>query len=154
MGAGVAAVRDASRWTALAQEHPGVRLVGEVPDVRPHMNSASVFVVPLRIGGGTRLKIYEAMAMAIPVVTTAVGAEGLPVEPGTHALFADDPADFAAAVVRLLRAPDDARAMARRAAALVRTRFGWDGVAAQFGTICEHTVQRTRALPATAGAAS
>jgi sugar transferase (PEP-CTERM/EpsH1 system associated) len=142
------------RLKTLAREQPGVRLVGEVPDVRPYMNSASIFVVPLRIGGGTRLKIYEAMAMAIPVVTTAVGAEGLPVAPGTHALFADDPAEFAAAVVRLLRAPDEAHAMAQRAATLVRSRFGWDGVAAQFGTICEQTIQSTRALPATAGVLS
>src|ERR687884_214619 len=71
-------------------------------DVRPYMERAAAYVVPLRIGGGTRLKIYEAMAMEKAVVSTSVGAEGLPVRDGVELLLADTPQDFAAAVVRVL----------------------------------------------------
>ena len=67
------------------------------------MNDAAVYVVPLRIGGGTRLKIFEAMAMGKAVVSTTVGAEGLPVVSGEHLLIADEPVSFAKAIVRLLR---------------------------------------------------
>src|SRR5207247_2851983 len=83
----------------------GVRITGTVDDVRPYVAEASVCVVPLRVGGGTRLKIFEALAMGKAVVSTTVGAEGLPLVPGTHFLQADDPAEFAAAVVAALRDP-------------------------------------------------
>src|SRR5262249_5570765 len=83
----------------------GVHVTGLVDDVRPHMAEAAVYVVPLRIGGGTRLKIFEALSMAKAVVSTAVGAEGLPLTPGRHFLQADDPAAFAEAVTSLLRNP-------------------------------------------------
>src|SRR5262249_29504839 len=82
---------------------PGLTVLGGVPDVRPHLADASVVVVPLLVGGGTRLKIYEAMAMGRAVVSTTIGAEGLPVVPGEHYLCADTPAAFAAAVNQLLR---------------------------------------------------
>src|SRR5206468_215570 len=62
----------------LAQRHTGVAVTGSVPDVRPYMERAAAFVIPLRIGGGTRLKVYEAMGMEIPIVSTTIGAEGLP----------------------------------------------------------------------------
>src|SRR6516162_6324246 len=74
---------------ALAARNPAIEVTGTVPDVRPYLERAAVSVVPLRIGGGTRLKIYEAMAMGIPVVSTAIGAEGLPVRHGEHLLIAD-----------------------------------------------------------------
>ncbi len=86
----------------LASEQ-GVQVSGRVDDVRPYMREAAVYVVPLRIGGGTRLKIFEAMAMGKAVVSTTVGAEGLPVVGGEHLLLADEPRGFARAVVRLLR---------------------------------------------------
>jgi glycosyltransferase involved in cell wall biosynthesis len=75
---------------------------GLVDDVRPYVHEADVYAVPLRTGGGTRLKVYEAMALGCPVVSTTVGVEGLPVVPGEHYLRADDPGEFAAAVLRLL----------------------------------------------------
>src|SRR4051795_12763497 len=82
-----------------------VEVTGRVDDVRPHVARGAVYVVPLRIGGGTRLKIFEAMAMGKAVVSTTVGAEGLPVKHGEHVMLADEPAAFADAVVALLRDP-------------------------------------------------
>ncbi len=79
----------------LAEER-GVTVTGRVDDVRPYMRDAAVYIVPLRIGGGTRLKIFEAMAMGKAVVSTTVGAEGLPVTDGEHVLLADEPRDVRA----------------------------------------------------------
>jgi sugar transferase (PEP-CTERM/EpsH1 system associated) len=76
-------------------EGQGIKVTGFVPDVRPYLYAASVFVVPLLVGGGTRLKILEAMSAGIPVVSTSVGCEGLQVQPGRHLLVADTPEDFA-----------------------------------------------------------
>ena len=75
---------------ALGLQH-GVTVTGRVDDVRPYVRDAAVYIVPLRIGGGTRLKIFEAMAMAKAVVSTSVGAEGLPVTDGEHVWLADEP---------------------------------------------------------------
>ena len=86
----------------LAQES-GVEVTGRVDDVRPHIARGAVYVVPLRIGGGTRLKIFEAMAMGRAVVSTTIGAEGLPVRDGHDIVLVDDPQRFAGAVVRLIR---------------------------------------------------
>jgi len=125
---------------ALARRHPSITVSGTVPDVRPYLERARVFVVPLRVGGGTRLKIFEAMAMEKAIVTTSVGAEGLPVHDGEHLLIADSPAAFAAAITRLLRDPELAAALGSRAAALVRSRFGWAPAAEQFADICTRAV--------------
>jgi sugar transferase (PEP-CTERM/EpsH1 system associated) len=113
----------------LAQQ-PGVVVTGQVDDVRPYMAEAAVYIVPLRIGGGTRLKIFEAMSMGNAVVSTTVGAEGLPVTNGAHLLLADEPASFAAAVVRLLRNIDERRRLGAAARALVTARYDWAVVAA------------------------
>lgn len=112
---------------------PGaVEVTGRVDDVRPAMGAASVVIVPLRIGGGTRLKIFEAMAAGKAVVSTTVGAEGLPCEPGRHLLLADGPEAFAASVVALLRDPDRRRAIERQARQLVTDRYDWAAVAGAF----------------------
>lgn len=117
-------------------EIPGIEVTGTVPDVREYLAKSAALVVPLRIGGGTRLKIYEAMAMGIPVVSTTVGAEGLPLEPNEHFLKADDPESFAEACAKVIKDPAAAAAMGTRGADYVRARFGWDGVAAQFAEVC------------------
>lgn len=83
------------------QDIPSVNLTGTVADVRPYLGAAQVYVVPLRVGGGSRLKILEALAMGMPVVSTSVGAEGLRAIPDQHLLYADTPRDFAAAIGRL-----------------------------------------------------
>jgi glycosyltransferase involved in cell wall biosynthesis len=121
---------------ALGDGNTFITVTGSVPDVRPYLARGTVFVVPMRVGGGTRLKIYEAMAMGCPVVSTTIGAEGLPLRNGDTIALADDPARFADAVVDLLRSPERAEAMAARAERLVRSEFGWQKVAERFGDIC------------------
>ena len=121
----------------LSKRDPSVVVTGRVEDVRPYMEEAAVYIVPLRIGGGTRLKIYEAMAMEKPIVSTSIGAEGLPVAGGEEIILADTPESFADAVVTLLRQEDRATEIAKRAAAKVREQFGWDTVADSFAAICE-----------------
>ncbi len=128
-----------------------------MPDVRPYIERASLFVVPIRIGGGTRLKIFEAMAMGCPVVSTTVGAEGLPLRNGVDVVLADEPESFANAVADLLLDPERAAAISRAASDEVRTKYGWDGVAARFAEICAEVVARTQhstTIPAAAGAIS
>jgi sugar transferase (PEP-CTERM/EpsH1 system associated) len=119
-------------------DRAGITVTGRVDDVRPHVGAGTVYVVPLRIGGGTRLKIFEAMAMGKAVVSTTIGAEGLPVTPGQNILLADEPEAFAGAVVALLR---DARMRARiesEARRLVVERYDWSAVASDF----ERALQR------------
>ena len=83
----------------------GVEVLGGVPDVRPFMAAASVFVVPLRVGGGTRLKILEALGIRSPIVSTRIGCEGIDLEDGEHLLVADDPASFAEQMARIIAEP-------------------------------------------------
>lgn len=109
-------------------EDSRVQVTGRVDDVRPAMHEAAVTVVPLRIGGGTRLKIFEAMAAGIPVVSTTVGAEGLPATPGQHLMVADGPEGFARAVVTLLQSRDARQRIAAEARSLVVDRFDWQAV--------------------------
>ena len=125
---------------ALASAHPSVTVTGTVPDVRPYLERAGVLVVPLRVGGGTRLKIYEGMAMGRATVSTTIGAEGLPVTSGQELLVADQAAPFAAAIVRVLTDPAFADALGQRAATRVRRDFGWASVAAQFADRCEQAI--------------
>jgi glycosyltransferase involved in cell wall biosynthesis len=96
------------------------------------MAEGSVYVVPLRIGGGTRLKIFEAMAMGKAVVSTTVGAEGLPVVPEQHIVIADQPQRFAEEVVRLIRDDDARRRLEVEARRLVVERYDWSAVARDF----------------------
>lgn len=107
----------------------GVQVTGTVDDVRSHMAEAAVYIVPLRIGGGTRLKIFEAMSMGKAVVSTTVGAEGLPLEPGTHVLVGDTTEAFADAVVRLVRDPGLRATLGAAAHRLVAERYDWSAVA-------------------------
>jgi glycosyltransferase involved in cell wall biosynthesis len=111
---------------------PDIALTGRVPDVRPLVASSAVSVAPLLTGGGTRLKILEAMAARTPVVATSKAAEGLDATSGEHLLVADTPQDFARAVERLLARPDEARAMAERAHALCRARYDARAVGSAF----------------------
>jgi sugar transferase (PEP-CTERM/EpsH1 system associated) len=111
---------------------PSIEVTGSVDDIRPYLAASTVNVVPLRIGGGTRLKIFEAMAAGRAVVSTTIGAEGLPAEPGRHLLLEDDPAAFARAVITLLRNPAQRREMEAAARTLVTTRYDWAAAAAIF----------------------
>jgi sugar transferase (PEP-CTERM/EpsH1 system associated) len=113
-----------------------VEVTGLVDDVRPHMADAAVYIVPLRIGGGTRLKIFEALSMAKAVVSTTVGAEGLPLTPGRHFLRADEPAEFAAAITSLLRDAARRRALGAEGRRLVEARYSWPKVVDEFESRC------------------
>ena len=111
-----------------------VQVTGYVNDVRPFMWESSVFVVPLRMGGGTRFKIVEAFAAGIPVVSTRLGAEGIPVEDGRELLLADTPAELAAAVLRVLENPGLAASLASAGLDYVRRHFDWSVIGAKLNT--------------------
>jgi len=136
--------RNPSARLQAAATAAGVQVTGTVDDVRSYVAEAAVCVVPLRIGSGTRLKIFEALAMAKAVVSTTVGAEGLPLDSGTHLLRADDPAEFARGVVSLLRDPARRRALGTAGRQLVAERYSWAHVARQFETRCEEALAEGR----------
>ena len=119
---------------------PGVIVTGTIDDVRPSIGEASVYVVPLRAGSGTRIKIFEALAMGKAVVSTTVGAEGLALESGRHFVAADTPHDFATAVIRLLRDPARRQALGDEGRALVEANYSWAMVARQFEEHCEKVI--------------
>ena len=121
----------------LGRDHADVRVTGTVEDVRPYIDRAAVYVVPLRIGGGTRIKIFEAMSMAKAVVSTTIGAEGLPVTDGRDIVLEDRPERFAEKVVALLRTPEERRRLGDAARTLVVEHYTWDVAARRFAEICE-----------------
>lgn len=116
-------------WLA-ARRAPGVEIGGFVEDLRPAIAAAGAVIVPLRLGGGTRLKILEAMAMARPIVSTALGAEGIDVAHGRELLLADGAEGFAAGIGRLLDDPALGARLGRAARALVERRYSWRASAA------------------------
>jgi glycosyltransferase involved in cell wall biosynthesis len=118
-------------------EQPNVTVSGTVPDVRPYLWGSSISIVPLRIGGGTRLKIYEAMAAKVPVVSTTIGAEGLHIHPPHDIRIADTPEDFAAHCLSLLKNPAARTEMAARAWRMVTENFSWEHVAQCFSDTLE-----------------
>ncbi len=124
------------RIAALADELPHLTVTGTVPDVRPWFWGAAVSIVPLRIGGGTRLKIYEAMAARTPVVSTSIGAEGLHLHPPEDIRIADTPADFADQCLDLLEDREARARLAHNAYEIVAANFSWSQVARCF----EHTL--------------
>lgn len=117
---------------ALAKADPLITVTGTVPDVRPYLWGASVSIVPLRIGGGTRLKIYEAMAAGTATVSTTIGAEGLDVTHPENIRLADTPQALADECLSMLLNPQQRDSVAKAALDLVTARFGWDSVTAEF----------------------
>ncbi len=110
---------------------------GRVEDIRPHLAQGDVAVIPLRVGSGTRLKAFEAMAMGLPVVSTQLGVEGLGLVPGEHFVAADEAAGFAAAARALLGDYGRRLALAETGRALLEARYGWERIGRQFEEICE-----------------
>jgi glycosyltransferase involved in cell wall biosynthesis len=148
-------------WPRLAARHPTARLkivgprptpeilalktsridvAGRVDDLRFHLASAAAVVVPLRFGGGTRLKVLEAMAMAKPMVSTRIGAEGIDVVHEQHLLLADDPAEFADAVGRVLDDKELALGLGREGRALVSSRYSWEASATEMEKFFEQVL--------------
>jgi glycosyltransferase involved in cell wall biosynthesis len=134
----VAATHPEARWkiiggrppaSLLALAGPRVELTGFVSDLRPHLAAAAAVVVPLRLGGGTRLKIVEAMAMGKAIVSTTLGAEGIEAVPGRDILIEDEPAAFAEALSRLLAEPTLAARIGQSARHLAVDRYSWSDAA-------------------------
>jgi glycosyltransferase involved in cell wall biosynthesis len=109
----------------VAQRSSRIEIAGAVDDVRPHLAQAAAVIVPLRLGGGTRFKVLEALAMGRPVISTTIGAEGIEVEHGRHLLLADDPAEFAAAVTRVVGDAALAARLGETGRTLVNEKYSW-----------------------------
>jgi glycosyltransferase involved in cell wall biosynthesis len=121
--------------------HLPVRITGGVDDVRPHVSKGAIYVVPLRVGGGTRLKIFEALAMGKAVVSTTVGAEGLPLTPGEHFVRSDAPLHFAKEVVALIRNEGRREALGRAGRRLMEERYSWPRVVSDFEAQCREVLR-------------
>ncbi len=121
-----------------------VTVTGTVPDVRPYYSGALAAVVPLRIGSGTRLKILEAMAAGIPVISTKLGAEGLDLEDGTHLLLADSAGEMIAAVSRLAASPELWLRLARSGREVVSRLYDWRALTEDLYRIHCAAVERAR----------
>ncbi|MEW5718372.1 MAG: glycosyltransferase [Chloroflexota bacterium] len=123
--------KPAPRIRAL-QQQPGIEVTGWVADTRPYVSDAAVYVVPLRMGSGTRLKVLEAMAMGKAIVSTTRGVEGIALTPGRDALVADTPTEFARVVVTLLRDPERRHELGRHARTLAEEKYDWRKIIPQF----------------------
>ncbi len=132
---------------ALAVSDPSVVVTGTVDDVRPYFERSRVFVNPVRIGGGFRGKILEAMSMGMPIVTTSLGAEGVEAENGKDLIVADDPREFAATVALLLRNGALRRKLGERARELAVERFSWERGVEELERVLEDVVGSSRDLP-------
>ena len=129
-------------------ESAGAAVTGTLDDIRPEIADAALCVVPLRAGSGTRLKIFEAMAMGKAVVSTTLGAEGLAIESGRHFVCADGDVAFADAVIALLRDPARRRRIAAAGRTLVEDRYSWAQVARPFEAHCQAAVNHHATLRA------
>jgi glycosyltransferase involved in cell wall biosynthesis len=134
--------RRVQRWASSS-----IEVTGKVPSVLEHLHESAVVIVPLRIGGGTRLKIYEAMAAGKAVVSTTIGAEGLDVRNGKDIVLADDANAFAQAVILLLR-DHELRKRYEKAAADTAAQFGWPAIGDQFSNILQAVIERRSKITA------
>jgi sugar transferase (PEP-CTERM/EpsH1 system associated) len=132
-----------SEITRLAARDASISVTGYVDDIRPYAESAAVFVVPLRVGSGMRVKILDAMALGLPVVTTSVGCEGIHLQHGEHALVADSPEEFAQAVTQLLRDSVTRRDMASAGRRFVEQFYAWPPIMARLDEAIE-SLRETR----------
>jgi glycosyltransferase involved in cell wall biosynthesis len=121
-------------------KEPGVELHADVPDVRPFLGGGGVLAVPLRVGGGSRLKILEALATGLPVVSTRVGAEGLLLRPGEHYVAAE-PDEMAAALIDAVRHPERLVGQAEAGQRVVLERYDWAGLSERLGEVWEKAVR-------------
>ncbi len=118
------------------RKYPEINVVGWVDDVRPYISRHALYIIPLRIGGGTRIKVFEAMAMGKAVVSTSIGVEGLPLKDGEHVILADSPHHFAQAVVELLRSSHARKRIETAGRKFVCQNFSWEKAALAFADSC------------------
>lgn len=143
----IRAARPEAEFVVVGQQPPkrleklngqnGIVITGVVEDVRPYIASARVYVAPLRMGGGTRFKLLEAMALARPIVSTTIGAEGFALTSGRELILADTPQAFAEAVLILLNDPARAEALALAGQAFVRARYDWGAIVPELEKVYE-----------------
>lgn len=124
----------------LSRIPPGVEILGEVADLQPELEAADVSIVPIRLGAGTRLKVIEAMANHIPIVTTPVGCEGIALSDGVHALIESDPRNFADACLSVLMSGDLRQTLADQSAELFKTSYRWNSVEAEVADLAREVV--------------
>lgn len=125
------------RIKEITKRDPNIKLTGYVEDIRPYMEQAEVYICPIRDGGGTKLKLLEAMAMKKAIVTTSIGAEGLDVVNNKHLLIADNPKDFAIKVLLVLNNPELRKQLGENARKLVEERYCWDIIGEKLNQIYE-----------------
>lgn len=126
----------------LANLNPNILFTGYVRDVKEYLYSCTAFICPLRIAGGTRLKILEAMAAGIPVVSTSIGAEGLNITPNENILIADTPEEFAEATIELLRNQELREKIAQNARIFVEENHQWEKIAGDVIEVYEEIIGR------------
>jgi glycosyltransferase involved in cell wall biosynthesis len=131
---------------SLIQGRPGVSLHANVPDVRPYLARCGILAVPLRIGGGSRLKILEALACETPVVSTRIGAEGLHLQSGQDLQVTEGIEDMAGSLIRFIRNPQAAQAQARSGRRCVLERYDWDILTEKLEQAWLSCVSRTASL--------
>jgi glycosyltransferase involved in cell wall biosynthesis len=147
--------RPSATLKAIAARQTGIEVTGTVDDIRPYMKRGSVYVVPLLVGGGTRIKIFEAMAAGKAVVSTTIGAEGLPVRHNENILLADDPISFANSVVQLLSDHARRTRMGDAARELVAQNYSWRAVGQSLSEVLKAaSARRTARVQATESPAS
>jgi len=122
--------------------HNGIRITGAVDDVRPYIAGASVYVVPMRMGGGTRLKVLEAMAMGAPIVSTSMGVDGFDVANGREVVIADDPDRFAIEVVKTIEDVERRRVLGECGRRFVEAKYDWKAIVPQMEEMYHHLVAK------------
>jgi glycosyltransferase involved in cell wall biosynthesis len=144
--------RNPPEWmTDAAKRVPGVTVHANVPDVRPYLATCGMTVVPLRVGGGSRLKILESLATATPVVSTVVGAEGLRLEPGRHITVTIDETGIADALLGVMRDPDHAADQADEGRRLVLREYDWAPLAEKLNEVWTVAAEKRSARPTSRG---
>jgi glycosyltransferase involved in cell wall biosynthesis len=133
--------KTSSEEKARFESHAGVACVGYVPDIRPHFAEAECSVVPIRAGGGTRLKILDAWAMGKAIVSTSIGCEGLDTEDSRNILIRDHPADFAEAIVEVLRDADLRNRLSRNGRKTAEEIYAWPVVGRKLNTVYQELLQ-------------
>ncbi|MCE9560478.1 MAG: glycosyltransferase family 4 protein [Planctomycetes bacterium] len=127
---------------------PGVRVFADVPDVRPFLATCGMLVVPLRIGGGSRLKILEALAMETPVISTRVGAEGLTLMPNRDLIVTETPSEMTDRILEAIRNPEELQETAERGRRRVLARYSWEPLADKLEHVWQSVARIPAAIPA------
>jgi glycosyltransferase involved in cell wall biosynthesis len=131
-----------SKLMKYSENHPNIKVVGYVEDVRQYMQEASVFIAPIRSGSGTKIKVLNALAMECAVVTTTVGAEGINVKPDIDIMIANTDREFAQKTVFLLRHPQEAKIMGRNGRKVIEKYYSWEVIGEKMSRVYEEVIQR------------